>query len=103
MYDHLVVKGHSREIVVQVKSLVKEKMSHTPWATPSTIVLVASNFFLSKHLLNEDGKGLMEVLKGANLHQVMDKFIALSSFNIWNLIVSFKHQKGMFLTFLLSR
>jgi len=103
MHDHLVAKDRSKEIVVQVKSLVKEKMSHTPWATLSAIVLVVSKNFLFKHLSNEDGEGPMEVLKGDKLHQVMDKFIALSSFNIWNLIVSFKHQKGMFIIFLFSR
>jgi hypothetical protein len=99
MHGHLVAEGHSREIAVQVKSLVKEKMFHTPWGTLSTIVLVASKCFLSEHLLNENGKGPMEVLKDDKLHQVMDKFIALSSPNIWNLIVYFKHQKVMFITF----
>jgi hypothetical protein len=78
-------------------------MVHTPWATLLAIVLVASKCFLFEHLLNEDGEGPMEVLKGDKLHQVMDKFIALSSSNIWNLIISFKHQKAMFLTLLLSR
>jgi hypothetical protein len=48
----------------------------------TTIVLVANKTFLSKHLLNEDGKGLVEVSKGNKLRQMMDKFIALSLPNV---------------------
>jgi hypothetical protein len=66
-------------------------VSHTPGATTLAIALVANKTFLSEHLLNKDGKGPVEVLKGHKLHQVMDKFIALSSPNIQNLIASFKH------------
>jgi len=53
-------------------------------------------------MLNKDGEGPMEVLKSKKLHQVMDKFITLSSFNVWNLIACFKHwqgNKGTFLAF----
>jgi hypothetical protein len=46
-------------------------------------VLVASKTFLSKHMLNEDGEGRMEVLKGKKLCKMMDKFITL--------VASFKH------------
>jgi hypothetical protein len=55
-------------------------------------VLAISKTFFFEHLLNEDGEGLVEVLKGDKLHQVMDKFIVLSSPNICNLVASFKHQ-----------
>ncbi len=34
----------------------------------------------------------MEVHKGDKLRQMMDKFIALSSPNVWNLIASFTHR-----------
>jgi hypothetical protein len=53
-------------------------------------------------MLNKDGEGPMEVLKSKKLHQVMDKFITLFSFNVWNLIACFKHwqgNKGTFLAF----
>jgi hypothetical protein len=53
-------------------------------------------------MLNKDGEGPMEVLKIKKLHQVMDKFITLSSFNVWNLIACFKHwlgNKGTFIAF----
>jgi hypothetical protein len=72
----------------------------------STIPLATSKTFLSKHLLNEDGEGLMEVLKGDKLHLMMDKFIALSSPNVYNLVASFEHWQGiegMFLAFSLSK
>ncbi len=46
-------------------------------------MLVASKTFLSKHMLNEDGEGRMEVLKGKKLCKMMDKFITL--------VASFKH------------
>jgi hypothetical protein len=45
-------------------------------------VLIASKTFLSEHLLNGVGEGLMEILKGDKLRQMMDKFITLSSPNI---------------------
>jgi len=57
-------------------------VSYIPGATTLAIVLVASKTFLSEHLLNKDGEGQVEVLKGDKLHQVMDKFIVLSSPNV---------------------
>jgi hypothetical protein len=63
-----VVEGHSRKVVDQIKSLVEGEVSYTMGVSASTIMLVASKTFLSKHFLNEDGKGLVEVLKGKKLH-----------------------------------
>jgi len=90
-HDHLMAKGRSRKVFKQVKSLVEEEASCTQWAIASTIALIVSKILL-EHLLNKDGQGLVEVFKGDKLCQVMDKFIVLSSPNVWNLIVSFKHQ-----------
>ncbi len=42
--------------------------------------------------MNEDGQGLVEVLKGDKLHQVMDKFIVLLFPIVHNLVASFKHR-----------
>jgi hypothetical protein len=78
----------------QVKSLVEEQASCTLGATTSAIVLAASIIFLLEHLLNEEGQGPVEVFNGDKLHQVMDKFLALSFPNVQNLIVSFKHRPG---------
>ncbi len=54
----------------QVKSLIEGKAFRTLGVTMSTIALVVSKTFLSKHLLNEDGQGLVEVFKGEKLRQV---------------------------------
>jgi len=85
-HDHPLAKGRSRSFFDQVKSMVKEEMFHTPGANVSTIVLATSKTFLFEPLLNEDGQGPMEVLKGNKLHQLMDKFIVLSSPNVRNLV-----------------
>ncbi len=81
-----MVEGHSKKVIDQVKSLVEGEVSYTMGATTSTIMLVASKTFFSKHFLNEDGEGLVEVAP------LMDKFIALSSLNVLNLNASFKHR-----------
>ncbi len=52
--------------------------------------MATSKTFLAKHLLNENGEGLVEFLKGNKLHQVMDKFVTLCSPNI-KMVASFKH------------
>jgi len=54
----------------QVKSLVEGEVFHTPRLIVLAIALVVNKTFLSEHLLNEDGQGLMEVLKGDKLCQV---------------------------------
>jgi hypothetical protein len=58
------------------------------------IPLVASIIFLFDYLVNESGKGQVEVLKGDELHQMMDKFIVLFLPNVENLVTSFKHRQG---------
>jgi len=81
-----LAEGHSKFFFDQVKSMVKEEVFHTLGATVSAIVLVTSKTFFFEHLLNEDGQGPMEVLKGNKLCQVMDKCIVLSSPNVRNLV-----------------
>jgi hypothetical protein len=54
----------------QVKSLVEGEAFCTLGAVVLAIALVASKTFLLEHLLNEDGQGLVEVLKGDKLCQV---------------------------------
>jgi len=77
--------------IKQVKVLFEVEVSHTPSTKTSTITMVRSKTFLIEHLLNEDGEGLVEFLKGDKLHQVMDKFMTLCSPNIKNLVALFKH------------
>jgi len=87
-----MTNSYFREVVEQVKSLVKEEVFCTPWATQLAIALVVSRSFFFEHLLNKDGEGLVEVLKGKKLQQMMDKFITLFSPNVQNLVASFKHR-----------
>jgi len=87
-----VVEGRFKEVVEQVKSLIKEEVLRTPKVTTLVIVLATSKTFILEHLLNKDGEGLVEVLKGEKLRQVMDKFIALFLPNVWNLVAFFKHR-----------
>ncbi len=63
-----MAEGRSRKMFEQVKSLVEDEASHTPRATTSAIALATSKTFLSEHLLNKDGQGPVEVLKGDKLH-----------------------------------
>ncbi len=80
-----MAEGHSIEVFEQVKSLVEEEAFCTLGAIMSAISLVVGKTFISKNLLNEDGQGLVEILKGDKLCQVMEKFLALFSPNVWNL------------------
>ncbi len=89
-----MAKVRSRDNFDQVKSLVEEEVFCTSRATALTITLVASKTFLPEHLFDKDGKGQVEVFKGDKLHQVMDKFIMLSSPDVWNLVASFKYRPG---------
>jgi hypothetical protein len=68
-------------------------------------VFAGSKTFLFEHLLNEDGEGLVEILKGNKLRQMMDKFIMLSSPNVRNLVAFFKHwlRNKQFFTFSLLK
>jgi translation initiation factor IF-1 len=67
-----MMEGHFNKVFDQVKFLVKEEVSRTLGATTLAIALVANKTFLSKHLLNKDRKGPVEVLKGDKLHQVIN-------------------------------
>ncbi len=82
VHDHPVMEGHLKKVFDQVKFMIEEEVSRTLGATALAITLVANKTFLSKHLLNKDGKGPVEVLKGNKLHQMMDKFLALFSPNV---------------------
>jgi hypothetical protein len=56
MHGHQMANSCSREVVEQVKSLVKEEVFCTPWATLLAIALAISKIFLFKYLLKKDGK-----------------------------------------------
>ncbi len=74
-----------------MKNMVADEVCHMPTTITSTIVLFTSKTFLSYHLFNEDGEGLVELFKGEKLNQILLKFAPLCSPGIHNLIVSLKH------------
>jgi hypothetical protein len=94
MHEHPIVESMCRESLEEIKVLVKGQVYHTPNAKISTIALNASKAFLAHNLLNENGKGPMEILQGEKLDKVMDKFQPFCSPNVQNLIASFKHSVG---------
>jgi hypothetical protein len=57
-----------------MKNMVVNEVCRMPIATISTIVLSTNKTILSRHLFNENGKGL-ELLKGGKLDQTLLKFI----------------------------
>jgi len=66
-------------------------------AINSAIALSATKDFL-KHYLFHNGEGEKEILKGAKMEEVMDRFQYLSNQNIRNVISSFRsiNQRGVF-------
>jgi len=71
--------------------MVANKVYCMPIATTLAIALFVSKTFLSHHLFNEDGQGLVELLKGENLNKMLLKFTPLCSPDIHNFITSLNH------------
>jgi hypothetical protein len=65
-----------------MKALIYDKVSHSSSSTPFTIALVVNQIFFFEHVINKDGKGLVELIKGMKLHEMMDKFTIMCSTNI---------------------
>jgi hypothetical protein len=57
-----------------MKNIVVNEVYHTLIATTSANILFMSKTFFSHHLLNKDGKGPMELLKGEKIDQMLLKF-----------------------------
>jgi hypothetical protein len=74
-----------------MNNMVVDEVCRTPTATSLVITLFANKSFLSRHLFNKDGEGLVEFLKGAKVNQMLLKFTLLCSLNIRNFVVSSKH------------
>ncbi len=90
-HSHLVIEGMCRKSFEETKNMVADEVCHTPTTTSLAIALCMSKSFLFHHLCNEDGKGLVEFLKGEKLNQTLLKFTPLCSPSICNLIASLKH------------
>jgi hypothetical protein len=66
-----------KEAMQKTKVMIEGEVIHTLGAKNSIIVLSMYKAFMSQYLFNEDGNNLVEVLKGEQLNNVMDKFIPL--------------------------
>ncbi len=67
VHKHLVVDGKCRESMDETKRLIIEEVNRMPDVKISTISLNASKTFLAKHLLDDNGNGIMEFLHGEQL------------------------------------
>jgi hypothetical protein len=84
------VNNKCREYVDKIKRLIT-KEDYTPNAKIYAILLNVSKTFLATHLFDDSGDGLVELLNDKQLEHIQDTFFELSSFNICNLVASFKH------------
>jgi hypothetical protein len=89
-HDHLVSINDYHESIVISKALVKVEVEKNPRATMSIIALVANITFLSRKLFSSNEPTTIK-LQGTQFHGLMDRFSTLSSSNIKNLVLGFRH------------
>jgi hypothetical protein len=65
-----VVDGKSMESMNETRRLIVEEVNLTPNAKIFAILLSVGKTFLVTHLFNENGDGLVELLKGGQLKQI---------------------------------
>ncbi len=87
-HSHPITKGMCTESFLEMKNMVVDEVGRMPTVTSSTTASSMSKSFLSHHLFNKDGKGLVELLKGEKFNKMLLKFIPLCSHGIHNLIAS---------------
>lgn len=90
MNAHLVFEGEYKESLKEIKNMVVKEVLRMPNVMSFTISLVVGKTFLSPHLFNDYGEGLIEFFKGEKLNQTMLKFNPMCSPNICNQMSSFK-------------
>jgi hypothetical protein len=61
---YLIANDKCKNVLEKIKALIEVE----GFCTPNAIVLVANKTFLFHHLFNEDGEGLMELLKNKKLY-----------------------------------
>ncbi len=62
-----MVDGKCKEFVDKTRRLIIEEVNHTPNLKISTISLNANKTFLAKHLLDDNGNGIVEFLHDEQL------------------------------------
>jgi len=61
-YKHPMADGKCKEYVEETRRLIIEEVNHTSYAKISTISLGANKTFFTKHVLDDNGDGIMELL-----------------------------------------
>ncbi len=90
-HAHPIVDNKCRKSFHEMKNMVIDEVCCMPTAITLAIILFVNKTFIFCHLFNEDGKGLVELLKGEKLDQMLLKFFPLCSNAIHDLIASLKH------------
>ncbi len=92
VHKHHVADGKCRESMNEIIRLIIEEVDRTPDVKISVISLGASKTFLTMHLLDDSGNGIVELLNNKQLEQIQDKLSKLNLPNVCNLVATFKHR-----------
>ena len=87
-HKHPVAKGDFRDAMDQIRKEIKILVAKTPSAKASAIGIAVGKELLMKGFINEDGDG--KVLSEPELNIILEKWTALSSSTIENLIYDTK-------------
>ena len=87
-HKHLVAKDNCQDAMDQIREEIKVQIVKTPSTKASTIEIAVEKELLMKGLINEDGDG--KVLLELELNSILEKWAALSSSTVENLIYDAK-------------
>ena len=91
-HKHPVAKGDCRDAMDQIREEIKTQVAKTPSAKASAIRIAVGKELLMKGLINEDEDG--KVLSELELNYILEKWAALSSSIVENLIYDAKVSLG---------
>jgi hypothetical protein len=94
VHNHFIMDGKCWESVEETRRLNINELDHTPNVKVFVISFSVSKTFLASYLLKDFSDGIVELFKGGQLKHIQDKLCELSSPNIYNLVVFFKHHSG---------
>jgi hypothetical protein len=70
-HAHLVFDGKCMEPFKEMENMVAKEVLCMPNATSSTMTLLMSKTFLFRHLFNENGQSIVELLKGDKFNETL--------------------------------
>jgi hypothetical protein len=83
-----------RDFLNKIRRLIAKEIVHMPNVKTLIMSFIFSSTFLVRHLFDDCSVGTTKLLKGEQLRRIHDGFYELSSPNVHNLVVSFKHCLG---------